>query len=101
MPQASTLIRTCPRAGSGMGRSTISKFPPGLLTCTAFTRDMFLILCGECDVVITSGFVWSAGKVPTNMLRHRLRNLFQQPYRIDGNMSGADAGVPFFLVGES
>jgi hypothetical protein len=35
-PQASTLIRTWARPVSGIGRSTISKFPPGLLTCTAF-----------------------------------------------------------------
>jgi hypothetical protein len=33
-------MRICPRAGSGIGRSTTSKFPPGLLTCTAFIEDL-------------------------------------------------------------
>src|SRR6266849_4823079 len=36
MPQASTLIRTWLRAGSGMFLSTSSKLPPGLPTWTAF-----------------------------------------------------------------
>src|SRR5208283_6035704 len=35
-----TLTRTCPRVGSGMLRSTSSKFPPGLLIWTAFMRGM-------------------------------------------------------------
>src|SRR4029077_17003859 len=39
MPQASTLMRTWPRAGSGVGRSTTSKFPLGLLTWTAFMGE--------------------------------------------------------------
>src|ERR1700690_1288603 len=41
IPHASTLMRTCPRPGCGIGRSTISKLPPGLLTCTAFMRIPF------------------------------------------------------------
>jgi hypothetical protein len=41
MPQASTLMRTCPRPGCGMGRSTTSKFPPALLIWTAFMEDPF------------------------------------------------------------
>src|SRR6266567_3002824 len=41
MPHASTLIRTWPRPGSGTGRSTTSKFPPGLLIWTAFIGDLF------------------------------------------------------------
>jgi hypothetical protein len=38
MPRASTLIRTCPRPGSGLGRSTIAKFPPGLPIWTVSWR---------------------------------------------------------------
>src|SRR5208282_773440 len=42
MPQASTLILTWLRPGSGMFLSTSSKFPPGLLTWTAFILDIAL-----------------------------------------------------------
>src|SRR6266481_2041471 len=42
-PHASTLMRTCPRPGSGIGRSTSSRAPPGLLTCTAFMSGMFVL----------------------------------------------------------
>src|SRR4029077_7585652 len=35
-PQACTLMRTCPAAGSGISRSTISKSPPGLEICATF-----------------------------------------------------------------
>src|SRR6266851_127947 len=40
MPQASTLIRTWLRAGSGMFLSTSSKLPPALPTWTAFIFDI-------------------------------------------------------------
>src|SRR5713226_5128846 len=40
MPQASTLMRTWLRAGSGMFLSTSSKLPPALPTWTAFIFDM-------------------------------------------------------------
>src|SRR5450631_426094 len=40
IPQASTLMRTWPRAGSGMFLSTSSRFPPALLTWTTFIRDI-------------------------------------------------------------
>src|SRR5215467_9834589 len=36
IPQAFTLMRTCPASGSGIPRSTISNFPPGLEICAAF-----------------------------------------------------------------
>ena len=36
IPQASPLIRSCPRPGAGIRRSTSSNCPPGLPTCTAF-----------------------------------------------------------------
>src|ERR1700683_1233355 len=36
IPQACTFTRTCPAVGLGISRSTISKSPPGLGTCTAF-----------------------------------------------------------------
>ncbi len=42
MPQASTLILTWLRAGSGIFLSTSSKLPPGLLTWTAFILGMAL-----------------------------------------------------------
>jgi hypothetical protein len=35
-PQACTLMRTCPLRGSGIVRSTIWKFAPGLGTCATF-----------------------------------------------------------------
>jgi hypothetical protein len=35
-PQACTFIRTCPRPGSGISRSTIWNSPPGLGTCATF-----------------------------------------------------------------
>src|SRR6516225_8961164 len=35
-PQACTFMRTCPRVGFGMTRSTISKSPPSLEICAAF-----------------------------------------------------------------
>jgi hypothetical protein len=34
------LMRTCPRPGCGMGRSTTSKLPPGLLIWKAFMEDL-------------------------------------------------------------
>src|ERR1017187_8804435 len=40
IPQACTLIRTDPAPGSGISRSTISKGPPGLETCTARMFDI-------------------------------------------------------------
>src|SRR3984893_10273796 len=39
-PQAWTLMRTCRAVGSGTSRSTISKGPLALLTCTARMRDI-------------------------------------------------------------
>src|SRR5579871_251454 len=36
MPQACTLMRTCPAPGVGISRSTISQSPPAFDTCTAF-----------------------------------------------------------------
>jgi hypothetical protein len=38
MPQASTLIRTCPGPGSGTPRSTSSSGAPGSRTCTTLIR---------------------------------------------------------------
>src|SRR5207249_2719852 len=35
-PQACTLMRTCPKSGSGISRLTISKSPPGLEICATF-----------------------------------------------------------------
>src|SRR6185369_8410938 len=36
IPQACTLMRTCPAPGLGISRSTISKSPPALGTCATF-----------------------------------------------------------------
>src|SRR5260370_34459917 len=36
MPQACTRMRTCPAAGFGISRSTISKSAPGFGTCATF-----------------------------------------------------------------
>src|SRR5437588_12379085 len=36
LPQAWTLMRTCPTSGLGISRSTISKSPPALGICAAF-----------------------------------------------------------------
>ena len=42
MPHASTLMRTCPGAGSGTSRSTSSNGPPAFATCTAFIKRLAL-----------------------------------------------------------
>jgi hypothetical protein len=41
-PTGSDLDTNLPAAGCGVGRSTTSKFPPGLLIATAFMTNLFL-----------------------------------------------------------
>src|SRR5882724_2297947 len=88
-PQASTLMRTCARPGSGMGRSTSSNGPPGLLTCTAFMRGMCCLLVAskrECAPRPYDGKAWAEGcRIGSRIRSGRADGRFAEPLgRHDG-----------------
>src|SRR5277367_2684859 len=85
-PQACTLMRTCPAAGSGISRSTISKSPPGLEICAAcmgaasgFAAILKVAIHSSCDLLVFGCFfyLWGYGKKP-------LTPNFEDDFQLDG-----------------
>src|SRR6185437_12852526 len=87
MPQACTLMRTCPAPGVGISRSTISKSAPGLETCATFIGATFgaaaaLIVDISPPEKLLFGFCYTAwDSVIGPVLRHSRLHFFQHSWQ--------------------
>src|SRR5216683_2945319 len=83
MPQACTRMRTCPAAGFGISRSTISKSAPGFGTCATFIFAIETLRSSNLDSSPELGCACRAKRHIAMRYKERKKKKFCRDFRSD------------------